>query len=85
MEYANDFDGVDYDEISKQNGIFKFKGKESGEDVDKENGNYDFLMFADLDMDSPDVLNELKRWAKWYIKETNVDGFRLDAIKHITL
>lgn len=80
---ANDFDGVDYDEISKQSGIFKFQGKEWEEDVDKEKGNYDFLMFADLDMDSPYVIEELKRWGKWYMKETQVDGFRLDAIKHI--
>ena len=40
-------------------------------------------MFADLDMDSPYVVEELKRWGKWYLEETNVDGFRLDAIKHI--
>lgn len=80
---ANDFDGVDYDEISKQSGIFKFKGKEWEKDVDQEKGNYDFLMFADLDMDSPYVIEELKRWGKWYMKETHVDGFRLDAIKHI--
>ncbi len=80
---ANDFDGVDYDEISKKSGIFKFKGKEWEQDVDKENGNYDFLMFADLDMDSPYVVEELKRWGKWYIRETHIDGFRLDAIKHI--
>lgn len=80
---AKDFDGVDYDEISKQSGIFKFKGKEWEEDVDKEKGNYDFLMFADLDMDSPYVIEELKRWGKWYLNETQIDGFRLDAIKHI--
>ena len=72
---ADDFDGVDYDEISKQSGIFKFKGKEWEKDVDHEKGNYDFLMFADLDMDSPYVVEELKRWGRWYLKETGVDGF----------
>ena len=80
---ANDFDGVDFDDITKEHGIFKFEGKEWEQDVDLENGNYDFLMFADLDMDSPYVVDELKRWGKWYLEETNVDGFRLDAIKHI--
>ena len=80
---ANDFDGVDFDDITKEHGIFKFEGKEWEKDVDLENGNYDFLMFADLDMDSPYVVDELKRWGKWYLEETNVDGFRLDAIKHI--
>ena len=80
---ANDFDGVDFDDITKEKGIFKFEGKEWEKDVDLENGNYDFLMFADLDMDSPCVVDELKRWGKWYLEQTNVDGFRLDAIKHI--
>jgi len=80
---ANDFDGVDFDDITKEQGIFKFEGKEWEKDVDLENGNYDFLMFADLDMDSTYVVNELRRWGKWYLEQTNVDGFRLDAIKHI--
>lgn len=80
---AKDFDGVDYDAITREKGIFKFEGKEWERDVDKEFGNYDFLMYADLDMDSPYVVDELKRWGKWYLEETNVDGFRLDAIKHI--
>lgn len=80
---AKDFDGVDFDAITKENGIFKFEGKEWEKDVDLEYGNYDFLMYADLDMDSPYVVDELKRWGKWYLEETQIDGFRLDAIKHI--
>jgi alpha-amylase len=80
---ANDFNGVDFDEIKKQKGIFKFEGKEWEKQVDLENGNYDFLMFANLDMDNPYVIDELKRWGNWYLQETNIDGFRLDAIKHI--
>lgn len=80
---AQDFDGVDFDEITKESGIFKFEGKEWEKDVDLENGNYDFLMFADLDMDSHYVVDELKRWGDWYLEQTDVDGFRLDAIKHI--
>lgn len=80
---AKDFDGVDFDDITKERGIFKFEGKEWEKDVDSENGNYDFLMFADLDMDNHDVVDELTKWGKWYLEQTNVDGFRLDAIKHI--
>ena len=26
---------------------------------------------------------ELKYWGKWFLETTNVDGFRLDAVKHI--
>lgn len=80
---ASDFDGVDFDESTKEQGIFKFEGKEWEKDVDLEYGNYDFLMYADLDMDSPYVVEELKRWGRWYLEETDIDGFRLDAIKHI--
>lgn len=28
-------------------------------------------------------MKKQKNWAEWFIKETGVDGFRLDAIKHI--
>jgi alpha-amylase len=51
--------------------------------VDTENGNYDYLLYADLDMDHPEVRSELKGWGTWYVDQTGVDGFRLDAVKHI--
>ena len=77
------FHGVDWDDITQKNGIFKFYGKHWDEQVDKENGNFDYLMGADVDLNNVDVAEELLRWAKWYIETTNVDGFRLDAVKHI--
>ena len=40
-------------------------------------------MGADIDMNNKDVSNELISWGKWYYNVTNVDGFRLDAVKHI--
>ncbi len=77
------FDAIDYDENSKQNAIFKFKGKEWGVAVDDEYGNYDYLMGADLDFGNPEVVDECIKWGKWYQETTKVDGFRLDAVKHI--
>lgn len=77
------FHGVDWDENSGTAAIYKFYGKHWDEDVDKENGNYDYLMGADIDLNNYDVINELKKWGKWYINTTNIDGFRLDAVKHI--
>ena len=77
------FHGVDWDEKAGKAAIYKFYGKHWDEEVDKENGNYDYLMGADIDLNNVDVVNELKSWAKWYIEETNLDGFRLDAVKHI--
>jgi len=79
------FDGTDWDESRKLNRIYKFRGTGKAWDweVDTENGNYDYLMYADLDMDHPEVVSELKNWGKWYVTTTNIDGFRLDAVKHI--
>ena len=77
------FDGIDYDENSKQNAIFKFKDKNWNEAVDEEFGNYDYLMGADIDFTNKEVVEECTKWGKWYLETTKVDGFRLDAIKHI--
>jgi len=79
------FDGVDWDANKKEKAIFQFTGlgKSWDENVDKENGNYDFLMLTDIDISSPVVYDELLRWGLWYIKMANLDGFRLDAVKHM--
>ena len=77
------FDGVDWDETKRKNAIYQFTGKEWDSEVDGENGNYDYLMGADLDMGNQEVLEELDRWGAWYLETTGADGFRLDAVKHI--
>ena len=82
------FDGVDWAANlpgDRASGIFKFTsfGKDWAKLVSGENGNYDYLMFSDIDMNSPDVRTELANWGKWFIDNTGVNGFRLDAIKHI--
>ncbi len=51
--------------------------------MDKELGNYDYLMGADVDFSNQEVREELMRWGKWYVEEADLDGFRLDAVKHI--
>lgn len=81
------FDGVDWDEKQKENGIFLFLkfGDNWDSMPDDEMGNYDYLMFADLDIASYEVRQELKNWALWYLNFTNCNGFRLDAIKHISI
>lgn len=77
------FDGVDWDEKNKSGGVFQIQGKSWDDEVDGERGNYDYLMGADLDMSNPEVTDELYRWGRWYLETTGVDGFRLDAVKHI--
>lgn len=81
----NHFTGVDYDQITGENGIFRILGENKGWNwgVSNEFGNFDYLMFANIDHANPDVKEELKRWADWFINELQLDGFRMDAIKHI--
>lgn len=52
--------------------------------MEDEYGNYDYLMGCDLEFRSPAVREEAKSWGKWYVETTGIDGFRLDAIKHIS-
>ena len=77
------FAGIDYDDSSKEHAIFKFKDKTWSGAVDEEFGNFDYLMGADIDFKNPEVVEECKKWAKWYLDTTKIDGFRLDAVKHI--
>lgn len=77
------FSGVDWDDRAKRHQIYQLDGKDWNNEVDRENGNYDYLMGADLDMSNPEVLEELDRWGEWYLQTTGVDGLRLDAVKHI--
>lgn len=79
------FSGTDYNNANQKKGVYQIvsDGKHWSEGVDSENGNYDFLMFADIDLDHPDVIKELQNWGKWVSNELNLDGMRLDAIKHM--
>lgn len=58
-------------------------GKYWSEGVDGENGNYDYLLGNDLDLDHPEVIGDLLHWGMWVAAELDLDGFRLDAIKHM--
>lgn len=77
------FDGIDYDENTHKNSIFLFDSKSWDDEVDNENGNYDYLMGADIDFSNSEAVGEIYHWAQWYIELTHIDGFRLDAVKHI--
>lgn len=80
---AKHFDGVDWDNTARKNSIYLIEGKSWEENVDDEKGNYDYLMGADLDFGNKEVLDELTKWGKWYFDTTHINGFRLDAVKHI--
>jgi alpha-amylase len=79
------FDGTDWDESRKLNRLYKFRGigKNWDWEVDAEKGNFDYLLGADVDMEHPEVQSELKNWGVWFTNTAKLDGFRLDAVKHI--
>lgn len=77
------FAAIDRDERTGRSAIFQFTGKEWQEEVDWEFGNYEYLMGASLDLRNEEVVQELERWGKWYIAQAPVDGFRIDAVKHM--
>lgn len=40
-------------------------------------------MGTDIDYDNTAVADEIKKWGVWYVNEMGLDGYRLDAVKHI--
>lgn len=72
-----------FDAAKEYGDIYKFKDKQFETHVDDENVNYDFLMGCDLDFDHEQVRGETHYWGKWYLDTFGVDGFRIDAVKHI--
>ena len=80
------FSGTDYDDLSKDEGlVYRFAGKTWQKDTDPEKGNFDYLMGMNVDMSNPVVKEEIRKWLLWYIRETGIDGLRLDAVKHSLL
>lgn len=80
---ASHFSGTDWDDAHKRTGIFRFDGKEWNKETDTENVNYDYLMGVDLDTDCEETVRAVTEWGKWYLDTAHMDGFRLDAVKHI--
>ncbi len=80
------FNGTDYDAKENKSGIFRIIGddKNWNDHVDNEFGNYDYLMFANIHYNHPKVKEEMITWGKWLAETLQCNGFRLDAIKHIS-
>ena len=51
--------------------------------MDREKGNFDYLMFADVDYRNKDFITKTIRWGEWLVETLRLDGMRLDALKHI--
>jgi alpha-amylase len=79
------FDAIDYNAFNGEaNAVYLLKGKSFDNNVDLEKGSFDYLMGCDLDMENPEVVGELKYWGEWLLDTTHVDGFRFDAVKHVS-
>lgn len=81
------FSGVDCLVDPPETGVFKIINEQGdgqwNVEVDSENGNFDYLMGADIEFRNRAVYEELKYWGRWFAGEIPCDGFRLDAAKHI--
>lgn len=81
------FTGTDYDAKNNESGIYMILGENKGwahdDSVDDEHGNYDYLMYTDIDFKNPEVLENIYTWVDWFIENTGIKGFRMDAVKHI--
>ncbi|KAI0784258.1 alpha amylase [Abortiporus biennis] len=80
------FTGLDWDHRTRTKGVFRIVGgRHNGwsEWVDKELGNYDYLLGVDIDHTHPEVKRDLLSWGTWVLETTGAMGFRLDAIKHM--
>lgn len=79
------FTGLDWDQRRKKTGVYRIVGgghQGWSKNVDKELGNYDYLLGVDIDHRHPLVRKDLLNWGPWVLQETGAVGFRLDAIKH---
>jgi len=82
------FSGVDWAQDLNESAIFAIQngyGERWEKVPSNELGNYDYLMFNDIDYRNEAVQQELKNWGHWFYETTKVDGFRLDAVKHISV
>ncbi|KAI0280777.1 glycoside hydrolase family 13 protein [Russula aff. rugulosa BPL654] len=80
------FTGVDWDQRAQKRAVYQIVGnghKGWSPNVDKELGNYDYLLGSDVDFRHPDVQEDMHNWSDWILSTTGGSGFRLDAIKHM--
>ncbi|KAB2571112.1 Cytoplasmic alpha-amylase [Lasiodiplodia theobromae] len=92
------FNGTDWDQRAERHAIYKIidppdaKGrrpskqhrKDWAPDVDDELGNYDYLMFTNIDYSNAEARQDVLDWGAWMVTDVGVNGFRLDAFKHVS-
>ena len=82
QDHFNAF-GADANQPDESGKIFRVADRPFSDEVDAENGNYDYLMGANVDLSRRDVRDELVRWGGWLLETTGARGVRIDAAKHM--
>lgn len=78
------FDSISFNAVTRNTSrLYRLKARGFETEVSHEHGNYDYLMACDLDMGEDQVRGETMYWGRWFVDVTGVDGFRIDAVKHI--
>jgi len=75
--------GADANHQEVHGKIYRVMGKTFSGEVCFELGNFDYLMGADVDHYHADVREQMIEWGRWFIEFANLNGFRLDAVKHV--
>lgn len=78
----NHFNATDYNSLDDKSAIYRIASKKWSQLVDAENGNYDYLMFSNLDHTHPEVRRDIKQWGEWLGRELKLKGLRLDGNDH---
>jgi alpha-amylase len=78
------FDGLDHNATTGRNDkLYRLKDSGFETEVSHELGNFEFLLANDVDMSNAFVRGELLYFGRWFFDQLGIDGFRLDACKHI--
>ncbi|KAK9363108.1 glycoside hydrolase superfamily [Lipomyces starkeyi] len=77
---------MDYNVENNKTAIYKILGdfKSWAQSVDNEKGNFDYLMFADIDHSHPEVKKDINDWGIWIAELLSLRGVRFDAVKHFS-
>ncbi|CUS12189.1 unnamed protein product [Tuber aestivum] len=80
--------GIDYNQEDQKKAIYKITGdneeKEWCQYVDTSGlGNYDYLMFANIDYSNPNFRNDMENWGIWVARGLGLGEFRWNIPLHI--
>ena len=75
--------GYDDNHPDETGKIYRKTGLSFSGEVDHEYGNFDYLMGADVNHYDEAVKAEEIAWGIWFTQTTGLNGYRLDAVKHM--